>query len=122
MGVTCGSPLRTGANSRTESLATDAATRSGCCRKTASANRSRNSSRVRPGGTGTVCPGERRLCSSPSMPPSASVCAGDGHSARWSAGTFSVAQSAAAAARPYCGLGPLPAIPKCPVTTNVPVR
>ena len=120
--MTCGSPSRTGANSRTESLATDAATRSGCCRNTASANRSRNSSRVGPGGTGTVCPGERRLCSSPSMPPSASVCAGDGHSARWSAGTFSVAQSAAVAARPYCGLGPLLAIPKCPVTTNVPVR
>ena len=98
--MTCGSSFLTGANSRTESLATDAATRSGCCRKTASANRSRNSSRVSPGGTGAVCPGERGLCSSPSMPPSASVCAGDGHSARSSAGTFSVAQSAAAATLP----------------------
>ena len=56
------------------------------------------------------------------MPPSARVCAGDGHSARSSAGSLSVAQSAAAAARPYCGLGPLPAIPKCPVTPDVPAR
>ena len=55
------------------------------------------------------------------MPPSASVIPGDGHSARSSAGSARVAQSAAAAARPYSGPGPLLASPKCPVTKYAPV-
>ena len=114
--VISGSPSLVSANSRTESRATDAATRSGCWRNTASEKPASRCARVVPGGTGTVCPGDCGLCSSPSMPPSASVRAPDGHSARSSAGIVRVAQSAAAAARPYSGAGPLLASPKCPVT------
>ena len=74
---------------------------------------------VRAGGAGRHrhdMPGGFGLCSSPSMPPSASVRAREGHSARSSAGILKVAQSAAAAARPYSGAGPLLASPKCPLT------
>ena len=74
--VTCGSPSLVSANSLVESLATDAATRSGCRRNTASEKRSSSCPRLTPGGTGTVCPGDRGLCSRPSMPPSASVTRG----------------------------------------------
>ncbi len=114
--VISGSPSLVSANSRMESRATDAATRSGCWRNTASEKPASSRARVVPGGTGTVCPGDCGLCSSPSMPPSASVRAGEGQSARSSAGSVKVAQSAAAAARPYSGAGPLLASPKCPVT------
>jgi hypothetical protein len=114
--VISGSPSLVSANSLIESLATDAATRSGCWRNTAREKPSSSRWRVVPGGNGTVCPGDCGLCNRPSMPPRASVSPGDGHSARSSAGISRVPQSAAAAARPYSGVGPLLASPKCPVT------
>jgi hypothetical protein len=113
--VISGAPSLVSANSRTESRATATATRSGCWRSTAREKEASSFSRVVPTGTGTVRPGDCGLFSRPSTPPRVRVRVGDGHRARSSAGTFKVAQSATAAARPYSGPGPLLASPKCPV-------
>src|ERR1039457_2019565 len=121
MTVISGLPSLVSANNRTESRASAAVTLSGCWRSTAREKPASSPSRVDPAGTGAVSPGDSGLFSRPSTPPSTSVRAGEGHTARSAAGTLRVTQSAAAAARPYSGPGPLLARPKARVKPKVPV-
>jgi len=101
---------RVGANRRSESRAIAAATRTGCWCLTAEP-RAAISRPLVPGGTAARYSGDWPECSSQSGPSACS--AGVGHSGRAAAGSFSVAQSAAAASRPM--LGWRWASQKCPV-------
>jgi len=110
MGVTPAEAPRVSANRRSESLAIDPSTRTGCWFLTAEP-RVAISLPLVPGGTAARNSGDWPECSSQSGPSACS--AGVGHSGRAAAGSFSVAQSAAAASRPM--LGWLWASRKCPV-------
>ena len=100
MGVTPAVGPRVSENSRRESRAIAAATWTGCWCLTAAPSAAISLPRV-PGGTAAWNSGDWPECSSQSGPIACSP--GVGHSGRAAAGSFSVAQSAAAASRPMLG-------------------
>ena len=110
-GTTPAVGVRITANRRTESRAIDATTRTGCWCSTAASNSAISVARWVPGGIAFACSGDAPECSSQSGP--CACCLGVGHRDRTAAGSFSVAQSAAAASRPLL-LCPR-ASQKCPV-------